>query len=360
MVFNKGNKLINANVKVNETLLECVKSVKYLGFTISAKNCSFLPTIVDLSIKANRAIFALNNKLNTSKLPTRLALKNFKTQISPILLYGCEVWGPYLDFSLESWDKSKIEQVHVQFLKRILGCNYKTSNIMTRSEVGVRPLIMDIFKRTLLYTKSVKERKFSTAYTAFEFETANAVAPNFNSYISKIVPNPSELELLSRSDLIKRLNDVYDRYWWSKLLDSPKAISYVSFKNTVFLEKYLYTIENLKHKIALSRFRLSNHNLLIERGRHMRPRLERNDRKCFVCSDKIENEMHFVTECPLYENERSVLFQSCRENSMNFDLLTTSEQKFCFIMTNECESVIRNLGKFIFESFKLRESDIRS
>ena len=87
----------------------------------------------------------------------------------------------------------------------------------------------------------------------------------------------------------------------------------------------------------------------------MRPRLERNDRKCFMCKDKIENEMHFVIECPLYQNERAILFQSCRENCINFDLLTTNEQKFCFIMTNECICVIRSLGKFVFQSFKLRD-----
>ena len=50
--------------------------MKYLGFTISAKNYSFLPTIEDLSLKAERAIYALNTKVKLSKIPTRLAKKN--------------------------------------------------------------------------------------------------------------------------------------------------------------------------------------------------------------------------------------------------------------------------------------------
>ena len=90
----------------------------------------------------------------------------------------------------------------------------------------------------------------------------------------------------------------------------------------------------------------------------MRPRLERNDRKCFICNDKIENEIHFLTECPLYENERNSLFQACRENCVNFDLLNTNEQKFCFVMTNENPHVIKNLGKFIFQAFKVRQLKI--
>ena len=39
-----------------------------------------------------------------------------------------------------------IEQVHTQFLKRIMGCNYAISNIMTRGEVGTRQLLGEIIK----------------------------------------------------------------------------------------------------------------------------------------------------------------------------------------------------------------------
>ena len=74
----------------------------YSGFAISAKNCQFQSTIDDLSIKANRAIFAQRNKIKFSKLPTKLAIKNFNSQIVPILLYGLEIWGPYMGLSFDS------------------------------------------------------------------------------------------------------------------------------------------------------------------------------------------------------------------------------------------------------------------
>ena len=64
VVFNRGNKLIKANINLNDTVLESVKTFKYLGFSIAAKNCSFLPTIENLAMRANRAIFALNNHVN--------------------------------------------------------------------------------------------------------------------------------------------------------------------------------------------------------------------------------------------------------------------------------------------------------
>ena len=153
MIFNRGNKLINNNFQTSNGTIENVKEFKYLGFTISAKNCSFSPTIIDLSTKATRIIYALNNKIKLSKLPTKLALRLFRTLISPVLTYGSEVWGPYSDFNFEEWEKSKIEQVHSQFIKRMLGCNINTSNIMSRAEVGERPLLIDIIKRTISYIK---------------------------------------------------------------------------------------------------------------------------------------------------------------------------------------------------------------
>ena len=150
----------------------------------------------------------------------------------------------------------------------------------------------------------------------------------------------------------------YDRRWGVCVANSPKAVSYGIFKNTVFFEKYLYKIRNKKNRIALTRFRLSNHNLLIEKGRHLRPRLDRKERKCFICKVEIEDENHFVTKCPLYSTERAILFRSLQHNSVNFDSLATDEHKFIFIMTNENSIVLNELSKYIYNSFIKRDKFI--
>ena len=126
-------------------------------------------------------------------------------------------------------------------------------------------------------------------------------------------------------------------------------------KANVKFENYLYEVKSVKHRIALSRFRLPNHTLVIEKGRHMRPQIDRNDRKCGLCTNEIENEFHFVIVCPIYEKERVTLFQSCRENSKHFDNALNDEQKFIFIMTNECPTITRTFAKYVFNSFIIRE-----
>ena len=112
----------------------------------------------------------------------------------------------------------------------------------------------------------------------------------------------------------------------NRLIDRPdrgRNIGIMSnkIKYNVSLEKYLYEIKNIRYKMALSRFRLSNHSLLIETGRYSRPKIEREDRKCFICKDEIEDELHFVTKCPLYSEERKHLYKSLRNNSKFFDSL---------------------------------------
>ena len=52
MVLNRGNKLCNTNIFINDALIKCVKEFRYLCFTINAKNCNFSSTVKDLKIKA--------------------------------------------------------------------------------------------------------------------------------------------------------------------------------------------------------------------------------------------------------------------------------------------------------------------
>ena len=110
-----------------------------------------------------------------------------------------------------------------------------------------------------------------------------------------------------------------------------------------------------KERNTLSRFRLSNHELLIEKGRHMRDKIERNNRKCFACRNDIEDELHFITKCPLYINEREILFQACRDSFIRFDSYMSDYQRFVFILSSEDPAVLRNLSKLISTSFEKRK-----
>ena len=74
-----------------------------------------------------------------------------------ILLYGAEMWGPYANYNITNWGSSITERTHTQFVKIILGCDIHSPNIMVRSEVGKRPLFVNIILKSALYIKHVIE-----------------------------------------------------------------------------------------------------------------------------------------------------------------------------------------------------------
>ena len=90
----------------------------------------------------------------------------------------------------------------------------------------------------------------------------------------------------------------------------------------------LNSIENVRDKTALTKIRLSNHDLMIEKGRHQG--LQENQRVCPFCDNKVENEHHFVVECSTYDVHRQDLFVKMMEVDNTFHVLDNIE-KFIFL-----------------------------
>ncbi len=113
------------------------------------------------------------------------------------------------------------------------------------------------------------------------------------------------------------------------------------------MEPYLNKINDFRFRTAVSRFRLSSHNLQIEIGRHQH--IERNRRLCTQCNmQMVEDENHMLLVCPFYRDLRAKYFKPffCRWPTIN---------KFKDIMTSTNNKTLLNLSKFIFHSFNKRE-----
>lgn len=133
--FSKGNRKEKLDLVFNNQKIEFVKEFKYLGVTINRRG-NFTPTLDDLSNKATNAIYSLNRKINIKFLSPSTILRLFDNLISPILLYGSEVWEPYINQTFEKWDSNSIEKVHLHYMKRLLGVNRSTTNVLVRGELG--------------------------------------------------------------------------------------------------------------------------------------------------------------------------------------------------------------------------------
>jgi hypothetical protein len=67
------------------------------------------------------------------------------------------------------------------------------------------------------------------------------------------------------------------------------------------LEPYLL-FGTKQQRTLLTKFRISAHNLNIEKGRYIGTKDE--DRICNLCKNNIEDEVHFLITCPLLEKFR--------------------------------------------------------
>ena len=88
---------------------------------------------------------------------------------------------------------------------------------------------------------------------------------------------------------------------------------------------------------------------MIEKGRHYC--IPREHRNCVYCDIYIEDELHFVMFCPLYEELR-VHFIDRRF------LLHPSVESFVRLMSAQNEQVIRNLAMYLYYAFKKRQEFI--
>ncbi len=145
MCLNQPKK---CNFEFENKPLEDVKEYTYLGISFT-QDATFKTAINELYKKGLKAYFKLLKILNP--LPSaKTVLHLFDHLIKPILLYGCEIWGPckiksysntqsdnfwkqlHSEYPLEHKmcnTSNPYEKFHLKLCRDILGVNNKTSVI---------------------------------------------------------------------------------------------------------------------------------------------------------------------------------------------------------------------------------------
>ena len=122
-------------------------------------------------------------------------------------------------------------------------------------------------------------------------------------------------------------------------------------KHEPHTEKYLTKILNISDRIALTRFRLSNHSLMIEKGRHLNISCVAQ-RTCPFCPEEIENELHFLLDCKTYSQLREKLFDQIHTTIINFNYPRDKQSLFRFLLS--CPLISHLVAKFINHAMNVR------
>ena len=131
-------------------------------------------------------------------------------------------------------------------------------------------------------------------------------------------------------------------------------VTYKLFKQSIYQEPYLDILMNKQVRSTMACFRISAHNLHIERGRYNNTDVKL--RSCHICNtDAVEDEMHFLTQCPAYNVARYNLFQKIESLCKNFAHLN-NEMKMTWLLSAETPEVVKATAHFLHESFMLRNN----
>ena len=351
MVFNKTGRLLTSKCYIGEEKLENVRSYKYLGliFTPSGEIKSALD---DLRERALKAYMCMRDKLGTC-FNTYLGdtIQLFDTLIKPILLYGSDFWG-----CLSLPKNNPIENLHLMFCKHLLGVQKYTTTNGVLLELGRIPLSIYAKTNAVKNWERIQREKANSLVLA---SSKNAEKEALE-WINRIKYSLSE----NGFGYIHLQNDIKNAYkkLFTRQVDifnqsaiinianpDSKLRTYSLVKSTPGIANYLLNVSNSKYRQALSKLRLSNHELMIETGRHKGiPRIERC---CLFCQNTaIEDEIHFLITCPTFNTLRNDILADFEIGIINHPFLS-SKEKFVSL----CGDPSLSLAKFTYKAFQLRK-----
>ena len=132
--------------------------------------------------------------------------------------------------------------------------------------------------------------------------------------------------------------------------ENSKLRSYALFKTDIGFENYLNSVHNTHSRKSFTKFRLSNHTLMIERGRHQK--INKNLRYCPFCPNEIEDETHFLIDCKCFGKHRTIFLRDIC-SILNHPL--PREKTDIFIMLMSHEQIIARTAQYICDTSEVRE-----
>jgi hypothetical protein len=355
LIFRNGGHVNNdEKFFYNGKKVDIVSEFSYLGLLLKY-NGKFYATQKQLAVQGRKANFKLKANCNGLQLNHATMLYLFETYIKSILDYGCEIWGSHAG--------PDIEKVHLDFCKHLLGVKKTTPNSMVYHELGRHQLSnmrwLKIFK---YWTKVLRTQNdlLNACYQQMYSECENRL--NCSNWLSSVKKKMFQLGLgnwwvnQNECNLDHFLSKCKTRITDVSLQTMKASFSsskFLIYKNIITqdhsIQNYLLTTIPLKFKKVLSRFRLVSHNLNIEYGRFTKT--QHSHRTCFHCPGIIEDEYHFVLECPLYKDDRNVYIKK-------FYTRKPSTIKLCKLLNSRNHKELINLAKFLSSAFKTRSNQM--
>lgn len=315
-----------------------------------------------LAQQARKGLYLLKKySFACNGLPLTLQFELFDKMISPILLYGSEIWGYK--------EAEKIERVLTDYCKQVLGVPSHTSNMAVLMETGRLPLYLSYYKKLIKYWLKLLNMP-NTRYPKACYKLlhsldqqgrttwATTVKELLYKYGFRDVWESHEVgnENLFLKELHDRILQQYIVQSQYNMSQSTK-LSLLRMLNVdcVTISPYLNILDIKPYRAGLAKLRCSSHNLQIEKARHKNQLMA--ERICELChktynSYILEDEYHFVMHCPSY--------QELRVKYLGTEITDQSYNGFLTLLNKEDANTVKKLASFIYQAYKQRQLLLKS
>ena len=116
------------------------------------------------------------------------------------------------------------------------------------------------------------------------------------------------------------------------------------FQFNLDTEDYINLNIKKYHRSLLAQFRCGILPIQIEIGRYRNISL--CHRLCPICKQAVEDEIHFLCQCPEYSEFRATLYRKANEAYPSFHNLDLFD-KFVYLMSDQQREVIKYLAKAV-------------
>ena len=130
------------------------------------------------------------------------------------------------------------------------------------------------------------------------------------------------------------------------------------------LEQYLRVVRQFPVRRLVTRLRAGVLRLRLEEGRQEARRAATEGREltaeqklalrhCPFCPGRVESEVHFVTECPVYQAQRNRLWQIAGDSGVRLDG-QGAEQQYAMLLASDMPGVLTAVARFVQGAWDVR------
>ena len=224
---------------------------------------------------------------------------------------------------------------------------------MVRGELGKFPLKCAIDIRAVQFYKHLLKSDNEIIQNCITVDRnlfSDSFTHSFVGYLKNLQQNLCDSNIkitsLPKPKIKKLVREYYGSIWQRELMNCPKAEFLRQFINKIRQEKYLSIINDRNFGVILTKFRPNDHELNIEKGRHKNIKRQERLSPCCSLKKQIENETHFLLECPYYNNLRQEFMVNLIGH--NFSTDSPGSPKYTeFLFTSENLPILIPLANFI-------------